>query len=162
MSIYVSMYYKIRCHFGSSPAASASGRQLASSPPCWSPAVTMSGRKATCAASLAAAEARELKRSPSETVAVKKCYDNFKNYDEAEIYLDRDADGNTIFDEVVERVRAKKLDKKLPLGGNFYRRVKQRRPKKSKTVELKAPVPPQPVNKHLMAAAIASRQKNQS
>ncbi|CAK0886134.1 unnamed protein product [Prorocentrum cordatum] len=108
----------------------------------------------------AAAEAqvhKKLKKTPSEETAVKACRDNFKSYTDEEIFVQRGEDETTIFENVLAQVRKKKRDRTVKMGGLFYRRMKEKHPKKNDHSEvLVGASPPEPVAPLLFKALVAS------
>ena len=102
---------------------------------------------------------KKLKKTPSEAVAVNACANHFKEFSEEEVYLHK-KDAATMFDDVLRGVRAKKKDKKFPLGSNFYKMVRERYPKtKQNALLLTPPVPAENVKPMLMKAMISSKQR---
>ena len=103
-------------------------------------------------------ESKKLKRTVREATAVKVCRDNFKGYSEEEIYLVKNDDEAVIFDGVLIGARRKKKDIRFSVGVNFYRRVKDRHPRKKLKLEaMKIPTPAEVVEAPLMKAMVAAK-----
>ena len=99
------------------------------------------------------AEAKRLKKTPSETEASKKARDNFKGYNEEQIYIEK-VDGSSIFDKLIAGVRQKREDPKWPMGLFFYASIKARH--RRGMSKLEAPMPKESIRQALVKAMVSS------
>jgi hypothetical protein len=101
---------------------------------------------------------KTLRKTLSEEDASKKCRDNLKGYSDEQVYVVKNSEGVTAFDEVLAGVRTKKTDKLFPLCKIFYKQVRERHPKIIlNQALLVVPNPPGHVHPGLLRAMVATR-----
>jgi hypothetical protein len=118
-------------------------------------------KKRAHADDLLAKATKVLKRTNSEETATKKCYDNLKTYSDPEVYVKKNDNGATPFEDVLAAVRFKKSNIKFAMGCKFYRDLKVRHPKQAHSCKelLVVPKPMEVVPPALLQAMVATKLK---